>query len=198
MLCVTCKLTAVVKRGDACKTCAPSASRRARVREGKMAGTLEQWASAGLVPLYTLWNRRNPGADPVQNGLYRVDFVFDVQHRVVAVEFDERMHSDRDRRCELVRMGRVTLGYGGRPVHWVRFNPDAFSVGGVNRRTGAKEREAVLLRVLQEALGGADEGFAISIHYVCYDNDASSGLVQTHRFKTVEDYCVWVDTVAPV
>ncbi len=196
MLCVSCKLAIVPKRGGVCKTCAPSASCRSRIREARMAAQLEAWAKQGLLPAVARWNKSNPQADPVQSGLYRVDFVFESQCRVVALEYDERMHADRDRRCELVRMGKASVGYGGRPVHWVRFNPDAFKVGDATRRTVAKERDAVLLRVLQEAVCGGDDGFAIVVHYVCYDNaDGGAGdeLVQTHRFRTIEDYCAWVE-----
>ena len=67
-----------------------------------MAGNLKLWACGGLVPMYTRWNRTNPMADPVQSGLYRVDFVFEGQSHVVAMEYDEQMHSDRDQHCELV------------------------------------------------------------------------------------------------
>lgn len=200
MLCVSCKLIIVQKQGDVCKTCAPSASRHSPVREARMAAQLGAWANQGLLPAVTRWNKSNPQADPVQSGLYRVDFVFESQCRVVALEYDERMHADRDRRCELVRMGKASVGYGGRPVHWVRFNPDAFKVGDATRRTVAKERDAVLLRVLQEAVGRmdmpVDDGPFMTIDYVCYDNDKPSAqgeLVQTHCFRTIEDYCVWVD-----
>ena len=93
-------------------------------------------------------------------------------------------------------MGKVALGYGGRPVHWIRYNPDAFKVGGVTRRTTAKEREAVLLKVLQAAYCAIAEDHLITIHYVCYDT-AGPDLVQTLRFKTIEAYCVWVETAVP-
>ena len=196
MLCIGCKTIIVQKRGDMCKTCAPVASRRSRVREARLAGSLKLWASEGLIPEYTRWNRANPRADPVQSGHYRVDFVFEGLFHVVALEYDERMHSDRDQHCELVRMGRVSLGYQGKPVHWVRFNPDAFKVGGATQKTGIKEREGVLLRVLQAACCAVAGASPITIHYVCYDAPQGPGLVQTHSFETIEAYCAWVDSIS--
>ena len=162
-----------------------------------MAGKLKQWASEGLLPGYTRWNRANPLADPVQSGRYRVDFVYEGLWHVVALEYDEHMHSDRDARCEMIRMGKVALGYGGKPVHWVRFNPDCFKLGGATRRTGIKERDAVLLGVLQEALCAVGGDDLLTVHYVCYDDARGSDLVRTLRFKTIEAYCVHVDAVCP-
>ena len=163
-----------------------------------MACTLQEWAEQGLAPRFTLWNKRNPSADPAQCGRYRVDFVFEWEEGVVLLEYDEQMHSDRDRRCELVRQAEVSLGYGGRPVHWIRFDPDAFKVGGETRVTRRKEREAVLLAVLQRALGIADYDHFITVDYICYDKpEAGSDLVETLKFKTIQDYTLWVDDVAP-
>ena len=172
-----------------------------------MACTLQEWAEQGLVPKFTLWNKQNPVADPVQCGRYRVDFVFEWEEGVVLLEYDEQMHSDRDRRCELVRQAEVSLGYGGRPVHWIRFNPDAFKVGGCTRKTGKKERDAALLEQLRAHVLKADYAHLITIDYVCYDpqphasnspsGGAWGGLVQTLRFDTIEAYCAWADGQPP-
>ena len=42
-----------------------------------MAAKLQKWAKEGLIPMYNLWNKTNPMADPAQCGLYRPDFVFE-------------------------------------------------------------------------------------------------------------------------
>jgi hypothetical protein len=181
-----------------CRICAPVASRHARVREARMAAHLDEWAAAGLIPAVTLWNRSNPMSDRAQCKAYRVDFVFERAEGVVLLEYDEAMHSDRDRRCELVRQGEVALGYGGRPVHWIRFNPDAFEVGGQTRRTSTKERMDFVLGALRSALAVADYAHLITVDYVCYTKergDAASDLVQTFKFGTIEDYCVWAESV---
>ncbi len=59
-------------------------------------------------------------------GRYRVDFVFELEAGVLLLEYDEDMHADRDKRCELVRQAEVSLGYGDMPFHWIRFYPRAF------------------------------------------------------------------------
>jgi hypothetical protein len=166
-----------------------------------MAALLDEWARQDLIPRYTLWNKQNPLADPAQCGKYRVDFTFELATGVVLLECDERMHSDRVLRCELVRQAEVSLGFGGLPVHWIRYNPDAFKIDGVTRVTQKGERETELLRVLQEALGHADYGHLITITYICYRrnetvtdaSDHENDLVQTRKFKTIEDYNMWVE-----
>lgn len=193
-------MTTVKKSGGMCRTCAPVAARQSRTREARMAATLDEWYKKGLIPKYTLWNHRNPQADPVQCGVYRVDFVFERDEGVLLLEYDEQMHSDRDRRCELVRQANCSLGYGGRPVHWIRFNPDAFKIDGKTRVTTRKERETKLLKLIQSAVEQADYDHFITVDYVCYDQtnaSAGSALVQTYKFKNMEDYSTWVDSVAP-
>jgi hypothetical protein len=77
-------------------------------------------------------------ADSTQCGRYRPDFVYEWAEGVLILEYDEQMHSDRAKRCELVRMAEVSHGYGGRPVCWVRFNPDAFKLAGTTHVTTLK------------------------------------------------------------
>ena len=164
-----------------------------------MAATLNQWASAGLIPKYDRWNQRNPMADPVQCGLYRPDFVFEWAEGVLVLEYDEQMHSDRVKRCELVRMAAVSSGFGARPVFWIRFNPDAFKVNGSTLTTSRKVREEILLKTLQDMVGNADYDHVMTICYLCYDNPEKSdnNYVQTLKFTTIQAYDKWVTAEAP-
>ena len=205
LLCIGCKTIQVKRKGNSCGTCVPVASKQARVREARMAATLEKWASDGLssIPKYNLWNKSNRTADPAQCGKYRLDFVYEWAEGVLVLEYDEKMHSDRVKRCELVRMAEVSLGYGGRPVFWIRYNPDAFKVDGSTLVTSRKRREAVLLKMLQEMIGDADYDHVMTICYLCYDDKAEKNtkgednLVQTFKFTTMQEYEVWVNAVAP-
>ena len=167
-----------------------------------MASQLLEWFEQDAIPRFTSWNKQNPVADPVQNRRFRPDFAFVGGDGVVLLEYDEHMHQDYSRRCELVRMAEVGVGYHGRPVHWVRFNPDAFKVAGITRRTDKTERHAVLKTVLEAALALPDYENLITVDYVCYDKPiagppGSSDLVQTLRFRDYEAYCAWAEEVAP-
>jgi hypothetical protein len=185
-----------------------------------MAAKLDEWARDGKITRYTLWNKQNPLADPAQCGKYRVDFTSEMLTGVVLFEYDEQMHSDRVLRCELLRQAEVALGFGGLPVYWIRFNPDAFKVDGVTRVTKLAERNDVLLKQLQHALNNIDYDHHFTVTYICYtkkkqgDQDGASGrdsssaimdgsfdtdndnLVQSHKFKTIEDYNKWVEAIS--
>ena len=164
-----------------------------------MAALLKTWTSIGFIPPYTTWNC----------GGFLADFIFECNGGVLLLEYDEQMHSDRNKRCELVRQANISLAYQGRPVHWIRFNPDAFKVDGeilpqISLITSKEEREAVLLALIQAALKFEGRDNFITIDYVCYDKPQAAippspmgDLVQTFKFKTIEDYSAWVDAVAP-
>jgi hypothetical protein len=180
--------------------CSPVASSHSRVREARMAAKLDEWASQGLIPKYTHWNKTNSFADPVQCGRYRVDFVFELEAGVLLLEYDEGMHTDRNKRCELVRQAEVSIGYGDMPVHWIRFNPDDFKVVGAIQPVTSKERDQGLLSLIQNAVKTPDYDNLITVDYMCYDKpikDAGSDLVKSFKFKSIHEYSLWVNAVAP-
>ncbi len=164
-----------------------------------MAATLEKWASAGHIPMYDRWNKRNPMADPVQCGIYRPDFVYEWAEGVLVLEFDEQMHSDRVKRCELVRMAAVSSGFGARPVIWIRFNPDPFKVNGSTLTTTRKTREKILLKMLRDTIGNADYDHVMTICYLCYDNPekSDSNFIQKLTFTNIQHYEQWVNAEEP-
>jgi hypothetical protein len=183
-----------------CAGCNPKASAKSRIREAQMAATLQRWAEDKLIRLYTLWNKQNPMADPMQCGKYRPDFVFEGDAGVVIVEYDEQQHKDRIKRCELVRQAEASLGFG-KPTVWIRYNPDVFKVGGDKLTVPKKKRETLLLETLQKYIDNANWDFNIQVVYICYDKLEISGdsrdLIQTLQFATYEGYEKWVDEVAP-
>jgi hypothetical protein len=93
----------------------------------------------------------------------------------------------------------MSLGYGGRPVMFIRYNPDAFKVAGNTLMTTRVLREEVLLKVLQEMIGKADYDCLLTVVYLFYDKQKSSddNFIQTVKFPTINDYEDWVDEVAP-
>lgn len=197
-LCKSCFLVTVSGGRKLCASCLPIPFRSSRCEETKLAAKLSKWAKESKIPIYTAWNKQNLLADPLQCGKYRVDFMFEMSSGVVLLECDEKQHSEYVKRCELVRQAEVALGFGGLPVHWIRYNPDAFKINGTTRVTKREERESTLLRHLQLALTRPDYEHFITVTYICYDNHVSTNadpdpLVQTKAFKTVEDYNEWVE-----
>jgi hypothetical protein len=199
LVCVSCNMQTVQKKGNMCTTCQPVATRGSRVREAQFAYRLQEMASNGLVPMYSHWNRRNPLADPLQCGIYRIDFVFELESMMLLLEFDEDMHSTYAKKCELVRQAEASLGYGGMPVHWIRYNPDTFKVDGLASRAGENERIDMLITAVQHAVASPDFDYLIKIDYICYNKTHSAGesdLIHSFKFKTIGDYIAWIeDTV---
>ena len=69
---------------------------------------------------------RNLAAEAVQCDRYRPDFLWDIvdEQRIVILERDEHAHRSETVRCEFIRPMRLALGFGGSPVHMIRYNPD--------------------------------------------------------------------------
>ena len=73
-------------------------------------------------------------------------------------------------------MMEISLGYGGAPVHWIRYNPDAFKVDGVTREMKRQERVDILRARLLSALAAPDFEHLITIEYLFYDTPGLPGL----------------------
>jgi hypothetical protein len=81
------------------------------------------------------------------------DFVLHTTWGAIILEVDEQQHAHYDASCDVRRdfdmSASVSLGSGGKLVI-VRYNPDAFKVGGVTFRTTKKERHLRLMMLLGE------------------------------------------------
>lgn len=187
-----------MKKNTQCNYCLPVAKLRSRNKEARIAAELDSWAKAGEIVAYTSWNKINPGANKAACGAFRPDFVWDLQHRVVILEVDEFQHKSDNyvQRCELVRVAKIVEGYGGIPVHIVRYNPDAFKINGVTRKTTYTERVALLKDQLCEALARVDFENQIVVQQLWFDQETTD-FVTTQRFKTLEEYETWVEHVYP-
>jgi hypothetical protein len=95
---------------------------------------------------------KNCGLESETNYAY-ADFVIHTAWGAIILEVDEQQHAHYDASCDVRRdfdmAASVSMGSGGKLVI-IRFNPDAFKIGGVTRRTTKKERHAKLLVLLGE------------------------------------------------
>ena len=170
LLCVVCEFFIVKRKGNKCSRCNPKGCIKSREREKPMAAQLEIWAERGLIPLYDYWNKQNLLVDPLQCGHFKADFFFDFQMGVLMLEFDEYQNMFQNKRCELLRMLQMALGYGGRHVIFIRYNPNAFKVKGKRFKIKGQDRPKQLLDLLQAGARHEYGGHFITVHYVCYDS----------------------------
>jgi hypothetical protein len=155
-----------------------------------------------MLPIYTKWGRLNTESDPLQCGVYFPDFVWELveEQRVVILECDENAHRSYTVRCELARPIKMALGYGGRPVYMLRYNPDMLAY--VKSMPGKKEREAILLSRMQDALGPAPQDDScfkhiLTIEFLFYydipGSTVTAPYVQTIAFNRVDEYEEWAE-----
>ena len=88
------------------------------------------------------------------------DFALPMPWGYVLLEVDEEQRKAYDPSCDVRRdfdmAASVALG-SGRKLLVLRYNPDAFKIAGVTRRTTKKERHAQLIRLLGELLAREPE-----------------------------------------
>jgi hypothetical protein len=56
-----------------------------------------------------------------------------------------------------------------RSTVWLRFNPNAYTVGGYKARTPKKERYRQLIELIQNPVMGKPDQKALSVHHLFYD-----------------------------
>lgn len=122
----------------------------------------------------------------------RIDFIIDRNGKVIVIEVDEDQHRQYGVACEVARMLSIyeswMLEGNTLPVHIIRYNPHAFQVDGKSIRVTKKDREAQLLRAIDEAAESATEG--LQVQYMYYDMvDGKPAMVQDEAFS-IEDCCV--------
>ena len=135
----------------------------------------------------------------MQCGRYRPDFTYelDAQQRVLLLDFDENAHRHYVLRCELVRQVEMAVGFGGRPVTLIRYNPDAIRVDGRQQGVKPAERQQFLLQRMHSALaadGAATFDHFLTVEYLYYytiPGASRDGHAQTLRFRSAAEYEAW-------
>lgn len=146
-------------------------TRRTRVRENQVANFLRE---RGL--LWTSWNKQ---VSETSCGVYRPDLVFDRPTHVTIVEVDEHQHAQPGYACDDRRMLDVWNAYGGMPVVFIRWNPDAFAMGGKPARCSMPGRLEALERQLRARLA-APPDHLLTIVRMFYDQPNDKTVVATH------------------
>jgi hypothetical protein len=104
--------------------------------------------------------------------LARLDFTIYKADRVIVVECDEHGHSHEPVLCEVTRMLDVAAQHRMKselPLHFIRFNPDAFTVDGWAPKPRMAERHKELLLAIEEPVSAP-----LAITYICYNSTAGT------------------------
>ena len=115
-----------------------------------------------------------------------IDFAIEMHWGVVLLECDEQQHAAYDPSCDVRRdfdsCASIALGSQHKAIV-LRYNPDAFHVGGRTRYTTKKERHAKLIETLRswEEDPAPDLGFArFFLFYDAADDSALLPLIAQH------------------
>jgi hypothetical protein len=99
---------------------------------------------------------------------------------------DQFEHRNYEEGCELARQYNIVAATG-LPVHFIRYNPDGFSIDGKKMRVGEKRRHALLERELKSALAQPPQaGEMVRIVHLFYSREGP--------FEKPEDGFVVEDT----
>lgn len=106
----------------------------------------------------------------------RIDFLIDLNSHIIMLEVDENQHrfGYGGVSCDMRRMTQIqeTLAIDGNtiPIIFLRYNPDAFKVDGETVSLKKKDREAILVEILQDPTHEIfNTGSSLTIQYMFYD-----------------------------
>jgi hypothetical protein len=101
-----------------------------------------------------------------------IDFIIQKPWGVILLECDEEQHKAYDPSCDLRRdfdsCASIALGSQHKAVV-LRYNPDAFKVGGVTRRTSKKDRQQKLIEILKSWEEDPAPGLGFARFFLFYD-----------------------------
>jgi hypothetical protein len=102
---------------------------------------------------------------------YRPDYVIDNLLFCIIIEVDENQHKSYAPECERGRMIQLHQDFGGKPLVFIRYNPDNYKdrndkiIKGGNTNI---KREAHLLKLI-ERIKGEESVCPLSVYYLFYD-----------------------------
>jgi hypothetical protein len=179
------------KPNTLCGTCSPHPNPVSPSKELRFSVVLEK----SDIRKWDTWGIQNTQADPMQCGKYRVDWSWKEMFGVVILELDEFAHCSYEVKCELSRQVQLAHGYGGLPVHIIRYNPDQLPN---NPKFSKRERETLVLHCLRAALLRASSTFdgnnLLTIEYLFYydiPESIKNQQIQTLQFKDENQYIAW-------
>jgi hypothetical protein len=122
-----------------------------------------------------------------------IDFSIQKPWGVILLECDEEQHGHYDPSCDVRRdfdsCASISLGSQHKAVV-LRYNPDAFQVGGVTHRTTKNKRQAKLIETLQAWDEDPAPGIGFARFFLFYDaesEEAKLPLIAQHWDERVKN-----------
>ena len=169
--CLSCGLTNILNKNNVCTYCDPShfnTFRGAKEREVK------SWLNINNYTIFQHDSMIDKG-ECIRN---RPDFILEAPNNThyVIIEVDEHQHENYEELCECTRMINITQSLGGKPVIFIRYNPDEFKFNKRKRNPNHNTRMKTLKKWLDWTLNKEFDDFIklglcsmVRLYYDGYD-----------------------------
>ena len=157
--CESCNLYQVTKKGKLCSYCNPNSTKAQKLKEMEILNLLkENYKNKKIV------HNKSIG---FECGNFRPDFVIDCISHNLIIEVDEEQHITYPKECEETRLHRIAEAL--HPCIIIRYNPDAYKVNGITKKTFKKTRHQKLLETVNKYIVVNVEKYLFKVIYLFYD-----------------------------
>ena len=157
--CESCKLYLVAKKGKLCSICNKNSTRAQKLKEMEILNLLtETYKDKKIV------HNKSIG---FECGNFRPDFIIDCVSHNLIIEVDEEQHKSYPKDCEETRLHRIAEALY--PCIIIRYNPDAYKVNGITKKTFKKTRHKKLLETINKYIQVNVEDYLFEVVYLFYD-----------------------------
>ena len=111
----------------------------------------------------------------------RPDIRFELPTHDVIVEVDENQHRGYEESCECARMSEIVGAIGGKPVVFIRYNPDTVRHNGSILVVPAAERIDLLVEVVKRELVHAPSVFSVRLVQLWYDGNMTASPYESEQ-----------------
>lgn len=115
----------------------------------------------------------------------RPDIYYDLNDKCIIVEVDENQHKQYDSTCECARINEIVSSIGGRPVTFIRYNPDVVKNGAKTLTIDPAERIDLLVKTVNEEIKAIPDSFKVKIIQLFYDD--SYDVYQSVKSEDITD-----------
>ena len=99
----------------------------------------------------------------------RPDIRFKLPTHDVIVEVDENQHRGYAESCECARISEIVGAIGGKPLVFIRYNPDTFRFAGKTHQVTAAERIDLLVATIHREIARIPTRFEVRLVQLWYD-----------------------------
>ena len=168
--CSKCELTMILDKDDLCEFCNPLIFEKVRLeKQNNLLNYLDKYIT---MKEYNFLISTDKTIDKGECGHERPDRVYELENKIIIVECDEHQHKSNPCECEQTRMINIGQFFGGKPVYFIRFNPDDYKSYNDEIMVDIKDRYKFITSFLKELLmKSKDEtnNSLVSVIYLYFD-----------------------------